>query len=973
MKINRYQIFALLMLTGAFCACTHDDGIENVKEGSPATLTLTFDAGTFPVETVTRAAIAAVDENKVHNLYLFIFNQNGSINTRKFFTYDQLQNKVEGAASTSGKVSLNTTSGSKSIYVVANIDDKSPVADLSKSTLDAITDKKALDSLVVSAKPGMTTVSRIDGKLLMSGSVQPTLVAGANNVTVPLKRVCAKVKFTINTGSGITFTSKSWHVMRVPAKVRLMENTASVDGGVKDNADFFESVEGVFENEGTSFVFYQYENRKTPKTSIPGSGTTAYALREKQQKNPTGEGGVSNGGYVYADDNASAVVIKGKYEKTETDGRKTIAYVTYTVHLGYIGNNANDFNTLRNTFYQYTLTVNGVENIIVEAMATDAGTEPSPGMNGSVLRSSILKFFDAHYAACIVKIPRSAALNPSPTPFYVNTPFDKQGTTDINWVKFSKNGTSEPNRIAAYPGENSPALKNVQQIFDEIKTAHQNNTPYYFVTEGGTEYAHFTAFVSEYYYERDPMTANAPVDPTLWKRFVDQPDRELVLAGGWSKSPDGMSDFSNNAIIIRQKSITTTYDVVNSRTGAGFEVLDESFGEEYLDNIGYNYGNNSRTNGWANSVLDWYLIPWSGVSPPADVVNNPASDSYWTGTQGNRQWTNFVDSRSIVQENKFGWGTNTLTGTQTYHYGGNNKARIACMARNRDINGNGYIDKNEVRWYLPAIEQMVNMWIGGGNRQSDEVMYHGSAYHAEMEYTRTGTVLSSPGKHALYLTSTASTTSNTEGRSNPFVFWSEEGSSISDLKNGITWSGINRKLFYTRCVRNLGSTDPSVQPHPFATVNTASRVISLVDPSSVSRITPDSYRNTQTEYLTGEYSPHNERDKANLPASKFQYAQNELYGGTNYTWNYLRDTPPGAQKCADYTEDPGGTDRGTWRIPNQRELMLMWRFQVLGSNLVWCASESKYDPSRAYMANNVIITMQPKNANGRVRCVRDLK
>ena len=34
------------------------------------------------------------------------------------------------------------------------------------------------------------------------------------------------------------------------------------------------------------------------------------------------------------------------------------------------------------------------------------------------------------------------------------------------------------------------------------------------------------------------------------------------------------------------------------------------------------------------------------------------------------------------------------------------------MGRNRDLNGNNVIDKDEIRWYLASIDQLTDLWIG---------------------------------------------------------------------------------------------------------------------------------------------------------------------------------------------------------------------------------------------------------------------
>ena len=58
-------------------------------------------------------------------------------------------------------------------------------------------------------------------------------------------------------------------------------------------------------------------------------------------------------------------------------------------------NGVNDYNSLRNHFYTYTVTINSVEDIIVEVEST-TGEEPSPGSEGDVVVAERIKRFDAH-------------------------------------------------------------------------------------------------------------------------------------------------------------------------------------------------------------------------------------------------------------------------------------------------------------------------------------------------------------------------------------------------------------------------------------------------------------------------------------------------------------------------------------------------------------------------------------------------
>lgn len=111
-------------------------------------------------------------------------------------------------------------------------------------------------------------------------------------------------------------------------------------------------------------------------------------------------------------------------------------------------------------------------------------------------------------------------------------------------------------------------------------------------------------------------------------------------------------------------------------------------------------------------------------------------------------------------------------------------------------------------------------------------------------------------------------------------------------------------------------------------------------------------------------------------------------------WNTGADTNNDATATTANTgcymyKGPAGTDPlGTWRLPTQRELALVWvlneRIAELGMTLIsgtyhWTATESSYtvnSVSGAMMVRfdggTVETQMKPDNAARRVRCVRDL-
>lgn len=93
-------------------------------------------------------------------------------------------------------------------------------------------------------------------------------------------------------------------------------------------------------------------------------------------------------------------------------------------------------------------------------------------------------------------------------------------------------------------------------------------------------------------------------------------------------------------------------------------------------------------------------------------------------------------------------------------------AYSACLSRNRDLNGNGRIDENELRWYLPSINEYIRIGIGTNALSSEAKLYFGDKSNMQGTYPNDFIHLG-----ALYYTSS-------ENRNNdPYrtrIFWAVE-------------------------------------------------------------------------------------------------------------------------------------------------------------------------------------------------------
>lgn len=269
--------------------------------------------------------------------------------------------------------------------------------------------------------------------------------------------------------------------------------------------------------------------------------------------------------------------------------------------------------------------------------------------------------------------------------------------------------------------------------------------------------------------------------------------------------------------------------------------------------------------------------------------------------------------------------------TDTWENLKNNKSLIkACMSRNRDLNGDGNISDAEIRWYAPTISQYIGIWIG------EEIM----STEAKL-FNRSTSTLKGESDRMLYYSSTYD--QNT--------YFSEEG-----LATNHNNSAYPPKL--VRCLRNLKSNDVGYDQTPDTYYTYKNYVVTLnnVDEKAL---------NTSGDQ--GELRAHNERSALNKPAKKFKISNEKYYGegyGVTPTQEHVVDD---TFTCYNYKE---GDKK--WRVPNQRELSVMYLVDKDKIKNTYCRTKfSNPDFRKSWTYDGSIFTMDVKswNATGSVRCI----
>lgn len=922
-----YSMIAVLALLGA--SCTDDTFMDNrgrVEEGIPVRVQLKFRAEAGQV--ITRAEQTEVYENRIENAYVFVFDGGGTIVYQNFFTEGSGLSFANGDPNhSSGTITFDTKSMNDATIVgIANLrtETSGTAFPVTKEELDDIADLKALKAYVM--RMNEASVSR-GGLFMMTGYAKDS--EGNTVVTIPgsesgnvtmestlkFERTDAKVKFVVTTSpnppegktwTNFSFTPSTWEVKQVPQQSYLLEaETGDYNG---DDATYFSTPAAPFEAmttdpsnanlyTGGSFVFYMPENKKTPIKSV-----SEYAQRDAWDIT---EGLDDNGNRTFTNANAHSTYVEmtGTVSYQDNEGMLVNADVRFIVHLGYVTNrdgqtvtpDPNDYNTERNGFYTYNVKVRGVNDIIVEVRD---GIDNRPGYEGDVVYSTTDIFeFDSHYDRRLIQLNKSAI--GTDMKWSVNTPFSRgihdatdddknieQNMRDYRWIKFAINADYgvDNSHFVKYPGDqnyndpfpmagaanNEPApyypsktnarLLDVNQLIRRLQreAADPNSTIFYTDEDGETKVA-ITVFVDEHLYFNHPLTnQSGEENRSLWKLTTDKEDRQLhIIAQGSKISPDGNSSVVNSTFTFKQRPISTIFNVDKEelKTAWGLESVMET---GRMAKGSPQYGS-STSNGRMNTL---------------DII---------LGTNH----TNVVHWTDVLNTDDH-YALNTSYEDPVH----------ACLLRNRDLNGDNIIQSNEIRWYLAAIDQLTDIYIGELALDEKSRLYPSNPADRENQV------------RWHYISSSAT-------NNNAWILWAEEGASRGAHNAENAGSD-----FSYRCARNLGLKldAPDDEPEDLIHVTSESGGSYLIDATNLN------IKARRSNYEVVPLPAHNERHPVNnLPYAKFRVHKNAYNpkGETPFVdqWNIIgkdewNDWPWNSYQTVN--PYPAG-----YRIPNQRELLIM--------------------------------------------------
>lgn len=913
-------------------SCSEDIFPGGSESNEDVTISLAY-SDVSPRDIVVNSRATPAEESHLNNLYIYIFDGNGNLKGYKGIEGEENLNQETSSTTKAQIKGIKTRSGESYIYAVANIHTGLYPVETSSGTVAAnklpinLDEEKAraggydftLDQLKALTFKRSDTSIDITSAFLMSGAVKEGklvnittagTIAGDDNA-IRLSRIVSKVKFTIKAAKNTTevtrsFKLETYDIMNIAVDGSLV---GKIDGNSRNKTTNVNNNIGNtvrpndVENDAQFFEVYLPENLQDAVHDV-----TTQAAREDDRQSIPKE-------FTNAPANGTYVVLKGKYEETTSSSTKS-ADVTYYVHLGDCTKDKNNYDVERNCKYTYNITVAGVDKIIVEAKKEGAD---QPGAEGVVLEYGATgknMTLDSHYEYMVMRFYQKDikglkdagkgyyyqvyALGKKTKPINVKDKANpmtqehqqKLNGVDTKWIEFATTGRN--NSKSYYGSANNgrgtpcdyPGKSKTMDIETFLKKLYEDADNDNLWTDG---YIDATCFVSENYYSN-----------LSWDKYVNDVDkRAFYVANKVKTSNDGRSVYAKTQYGLTQYNIQTLYDrsKAGSITAYGCETINDEEGKGFTVNGGgekYNSAGSNSWNGRANML--------------ADI--NTSTDT----------WKALKDNKSLIK---------------------------ACMSRNRDLNGDGKISNDEIRWYAPTTSQYIGIWIG------EEIMSGESKL-----FNKETSTLKGESDRMLYY-------SSTNGHN---TYFSEEGlATYNYTKN----SKANPPKL-VRCLRNLKSNDAGYNRTPDMYYTYKNSVVTLDNVDEKALLTSGG---------AGELNAHTERSELNKPAKQFQIASNTYvdtdhyyYNNGNYVWTTQKQiVEDGTVKCYGKYSEGGSTN---WRVPNQRELSLMFLVDKGKIENTYCRTKFSYpDFRKSWTYSGGVFTMDVSkwNATGSIRCIKVLK
>lgn len=407
----------------------------------------------------------------------------------------------------------------------------------------------------------------------------------------------------------------------------------------------------------------------------------------------------------------------------------------------------------------------------------------------------------------------------------------------------------------------------------------------------------YICFINEHYYIKNE--AGVTGGTWDWDQYTNtDKERYFNFYNDYYESQDNNSKHLKVSYSIEQKAIWTFYNpdyakgnkYANYKSGNHSENI-RAYGVEYYsdeelfdDDCDGEQDRLANENQPETIAADNWTTWWGSQFDICDVgcdqkKDNPNFKAYTeTGGRynslndmcwgGNGYTDNVKIWAQIMQEDV---DLNTDNTCKNLHY-----LHLAFIYRNRDLDRDGLVDNNDVRWYTPSINQYAGMWIGENVFPAEAKLYHETSYaNAALQGGAFSNLQKSEVRHFF---------SSTPGMR---TFWGEEAFSFGSYK------GDTNDPHFVRCIRTIASgldglknDNGYFEADPYYIYDEDTRTFDLeyMTADGVLSLTP-----TKTEI-----KPHHERQLQNNASRKFKVAHYRV-GQLDESGNVIKHTVNGVE------------------------------------------------------------------------------
>jgi hypothetical protein len=805
---------------------------------------------------------------------MLIFDAAGDIVYRTYYAYGVEQN-------------IYLTPAKYKICVIANLDaTNTHIGNAADFFADVhnLTDLK--NKYIIASSRSVQDLGKI---VLISQGVTDELVDFevftnvSTDINVPLRRLSTKIVFNVHnrvdpsTRAVLSHVYPvSWNVVNTPYTSYLMQHPGDhPQTGSDIQANYLQTVAELLPepqaplvtigaNSYTlqTFEIYCFENRR-------GSVAGLTDVRDRREMAPDFSTFVQITGYTDQAGNPSLMhyIHAGKARAVEDPSPTDWV---------------NNFDVDRNSIYHMNIYINDINNI-----AQDSRREQLTGTDAHVTFSMApnLEMIDGHYA----DIPSYISGLNGYAKFTSGTgtvnaqgqcsdfvPFDADpdpyADAPNGWLRFSRTTPYRPNSVPAPDTE-----------------------LYISLNEGGLDvasqtypvYLHFDEYVSDF--ERAMNVANPGTAPAR---------RTAVIRVGYVSGAESPEDYDAGVAGGVERVI---YRAVSQSTIRTIGQMGGYNGDQYTQLLGVEH-------------FEEYGFQFYDSNAPASVgqdLPNPNTGPFWRYTTGNTTVgaNTMFDGKSstMTMYNGFrnlyggvppvrgaaiapGYGV----GSTVYNPTHNTSVADYCVAKNRDYSGNGFIDGGEMKWYMPANNQLVQI----------------SAWRDYLNFSILLRASATKDANSLYWTN------NENGTTNAYAI--DFSTSIAGIPTNQAFGDeakANRRR--VRCVRDIEGTEEGGEEVDH------NLIYRLADGSVVFNLN-GYYPADMLTVKQGTATDNDNNMSTNSLASVFVVSR--WYNGSTGSGNtrglpIVKVANNGKEQCPQGYSDPTG---GTWNNPTQTEITIMY-------------------------------------------------